>query len=546
MILKRSLMVLAAVGLAACEPSEPKTEGAAPAMRRLSNDQYRNIIADIFGPHITVAGQADAILRNEGLVAIGARSARITPSGFEKYYTMARSVAQQAVSEENRDSLFPCKPKADNAADDVCAGQFFSQIGRLLYRRPLTAAEIAVPVKASAQGTKVTGDFYRGIAVGLAGMMETPQFLFIADNVEPDPKHAGGVRLTAAAKAARLSFLLWNTTPNDALLSAAEHGELDSKDGLATYVDRMMASPRVEAGARAFLEDFLHFDQFETLEKDSIIYPAFTMRVVEDSKEQVLRTAIDHLIDRGADYRDLFTTRKTFVTGSLARIYRIPTSRPQGSAWVPYEFAADDPRAGILTQIGFVALASHPGRSSPTLRGRAIRENLLCQKVPDPPGNVDFSLFEAPDSALKTARERLTAHRTAPACAGCHKITDPIGLALENLDGVGQFRDDENGAHIDASGDLDGMAFTDAAGLGRAMHDNPATASCVVQRLTSYALGRALESGDREFMAYIEKSFATDGYKFTSLLRRIALSDAFYAVAPAPPAQLTSAAENKP
>ncbi len=281
---------------------------------------------------------------------------------------------------------------------------------------------------------------------------------------------------------------------------------------------------------RSFLDDFLRFDQFETLEKDSVIYPAFSVRVIDDAREQVLRTALDHLLERREDYRDLFTTRRTFITGGLARIYRVPTARPEGSAWTPYEFAADEAYAGLITLIGFAAPASHPGRSSPTLRGRAIRENLLCQKVPDPPGNVDFSLFESAGMQKKTARERLEAHRTAPACAGCHKITDPIGLALENFDGIGQFRTAENGSAIDASGDLDGAVFRDAAGLGTALRNHPATPSCLVQRLTSYALGRPTGRAEKELLAWLGESFAADDYRFPDLLRRIALSDALFAV----------------
>ncbi|MBM3514606.1 MAG: DUF1592 domain-containing protein [Alphaproteobacteria bacterium] len=510
-------------------------------MRRLSNDQYRNVVADVFGPHITVAGQADGLPRSEGLMAVGARTSRITPSGFEKYYAMAKSVATQVVAPENRASSISCVPANIDAADDPCARAFFTQAGRLLYRRPLTETELAVPLKAASDAAATYKDFYRGLAVGLTGMMTTPQFLFVSDTTEPDPGNKGGVRLTAHAKAARLSFLLWNTTPDEMLLKAADSGALHSEKELAAQVERLMGSHRLEVGVRAFFEDFLHFEQFETLEKDRVIYPAFTIKVVEDAREQLLRTAVDHLIVRGEDYRALFTTRKTFVTGSLARIYRVPTSRPAGSAWVPYEFPADDPRAGILTMVGFSALASHPGRSSPTLRGRAIREHLLCQKVPDPPGDVDFSLFESPDAVLKTARERLTLHRTNDACAGCHKITDPIGLGLENLDGLGQYRTAESGAAIDASGDLDGLAFADAAGLGKAMHDNPATASCVVNKLTSYAVGRGMSPTDRETVTYFEKRFAEEGYRFPDLLKSIATSDAFFAVT-APPLQSANAA----
>ena len=526
------LSALAALSalLSSCGDVEPKSTGAPPAMRRLTNDQYRNIIADVFGPQIVVAGQADPLLRTDGLLAVGARSARITPSGFEKFYGLARSISQLVVNEDNRDHLIPCQPASAKGADDACAQQFIAKVGRLLYRRPLLPGELDTAMKSAGLAAQTTGNFNRGLSVALSGMMTPPQFLFVVDETEPDPDQRGHIRLTAYAKASRLSFLLWNTTPHEALLNAAEKGLLHTTEGLSAQVDAMMASPRFEAGVRAFLDDFLRFDQFETLEKDSVIYPAFTVKVVEDAREQVLRTAVDHLVDRQRDYRDLFTTRQTFISGALARIYRVPTTKPSGNAWVPYEFAPDDPRVGLLTQVGFAALASHPGRSSPTLRGRAIREALLCQKVPDPPGNVDFSLFEAADLNNKTARERLTAHRTAPACAGCHKLTDPIGLGLENLDGVGQLRATENGAMIDASGDLDGITFNDAAGLGKAMRENPATTSCLVDRLTAYALGRSATAGQIVFLDYLKATFVKDGYRLPDLMRRIATSEALYAV----------------
>jgi len=499
-------------------------------MRRLSNEQYRNVIADVFGSHIIVAGEADSLLRTDGLLALGARTARITPSGFEKYYGMARSIAKQVVNERNRASQFFCEPVSGTAPDDACAHQFFSDVGRLLYRRPLTDTELAIPVRAARVGAESKGDFYHGIALGLTGMLTAPQFLFVIDMTEPDPGNPGHVRLTAYSKAARISFLLWNTTPNETLLAAAQIGDLNTRDGLLYHVERMMASPRLEAGVRAFFMDFLHFEDFEILEKDSIIYPAFTIQVIEDAKEQLLLTVLDVLMDRREDYRNLFTTKKTFITGPLARIYRVPTSLPAGNAWVPYEFPKVDPRAGLIMQVGFSALASHPGRSSPTLRGMAIREAFLCQKVPAPPGDVDFSEFEDPDSPDPTAKDRLSAHSVEPACAGCHKIMDPIGLGLEQLDGIGQFRSTENGALIDASGELDGIPFEDGAGLGRALWQNPATTSCLANRLTEFAFGRPLNGEDRAFMSYLETQFAEDGYRFPELLKKIATSLAFYKV----------------
>jgi hypothetical protein len=531
----RSLLPIASAlalicGLAACGPSAPKVEGGTPDMRRLTEEQYANIVADVFGSQIQIAGRFDPLLRTDGLVALGARSARITPAGFEQYYELAKSIAAQVTAPANRDDLIPCKP-AKAGPDDACARTFFAQVGRLLYRRPLAPKELDTPVKAAHDFATTTGDFYEGLANGLAGMLTTPQFLFVADTTEPDPEHAGQVRLTAYAKASRLSFLLWNTNPDDQLLAAADAGDLGTARGLERQVDRMLASPKVDQAVRAFFKDFLDFARFETLEKDPVIYPAYGLRVTEDAKEQLLRTVTDHLVTRAEDYRDLYTTRRTFITPALARIYHVPAGHPDGG-WSPYEFPKDDPRAGIITQIGFVAANSHPGRSSPTLRGRAIRELLLCQKVPDPPGNVDFSVFTDPNSPNKTARDRLTAHRTSDSCAGCHKITDPIGLGLENFDGAGEFRTAENGVAIDASGELDGVPYKDGVSLGKAIHDSPATTSCLVNRMAAYAVGRATRPADGPYLAYLEQGFARSGYKLPELLRRIALSDYLYAVIP--------------
>lgn len=289
----------------------------------------------------------------------------------------------------------------------------------------------------------------------------------------------------------------------------------------------MLAAPeRLERAARAFFADLLLLDKFDVLTKDPVIYPYFTSLVAQSAREQILRLIADHLLARGADYRDLFTTPHSFVDGVLAPVQRVPA---QGADWIPVTL---DQRhsAGLMTSLGFLAAHSHPGRSSPTLRGKAIREALLCQKVPDPPPNVDFELFEGSLETMKTARERLTAHSTDAVCAGCHKITDPIGLALENFDGAGMFRTAEKGATIDASGDLDGQPFADPAELGQAMRGHPALVPCLVSRLYSHAIGRETAAADRPWLAYMVKRFADDHYRYPDLLRRIALSRAFSAV----------------
>ncbi len=246
---------------------------------------------------------------------------------------------------------------------------------------------------------------------------------------------------------------------------------------------------------------------------------------------ETLRTVVDHLLTKDRDYRDLFTTRDTFMSMNLAAIYGVPTV----TGWVPYTFTEDSHRSGLLTQVSFLAAHAHPVRSSVTRRGKALRELFLCQVVPAPPPNVDFSKLDDPDPSLKTARERLKVHATNPSCAGCHKIMDPMGYALEHFDGAGQFRATENGATLDTAGSLDGVAFKDVEGLGKALHDHPALPACLVSRVYSFATGGPVSvAQDKALLEHFQERFSKAGYKLPDLLRDIALSNAFSEVREGP------------
>ncbi len=539
-------IVLAAFAFAGCAPadmgatvsapkmSDPAAVGGPAVMRRLTQRQYEQVIADLFGRDVVAGGPFDPDQRENGLFAVGASQISIAGAGLQQYERMAKNVAAQVTDEKNRAVLIGCAPAAANQPDDACAKAFIGRVGRYLYRRPPTDLELAARVTGAAEATKTRASFYAGLETTLGSMLVSPNFLFIQEVTEPDPGRPREQRLDGFSKAARLSFLLWNNAPDDELLAAAEKGELHTKKGLARQVDRMLASPRLESGLRAFFIDMLEFDRFDTLSKDSVLYPKFNFKIGEQEQEQTLRTIVDHLIAKNGDYRDLFTTRHTFLTRELAAVYDVPL-RSVGNGWQPYEFGPAAQQAGILTHASFVSLHSHPGRTSPTLRGKALREVLLCQKVPDPPGNVNFAVVQdTKNPVYKTVRQRLNAHATEAMCTGCHKIMDPAGLALENFDTVGGYRATENGAPIDASGEIDGNKFVDAAGLGKAIHDSPAATACVVNRLYSYGIGRKPTKGEVDWLATtLTKTFAADGYKLPQLLRRIATSDSFFRIAPA-------------
>ena len=523
-------------GQAARSDDIAATAGGPTVLRRLTQAQYQHVIADVFGSDITIGGRFEPDLRDGGLIEVGAGKVSVPASGLEQYGKMARSVSTQVFDKAHRDGMIDCKPAAANAPDDKCASQFIAQVGRLLYRRPLAQDELGPLVQGAADATKTVGDFYAGLQITLTSMLQSPQFLFNWETSKPDPNNPGQQTLDAYSKAARLSFFLWDTAPDDVLLTAAQSGELDTPKGFGTQVDRLLASPRLEAGARAYFADMLGFDGFDNLSKDPTIYPKYSFGLATDAQEQTLRTITNHLLVKNGDYRDLFTTRDTFLSRQLGAVYAIPVRKDAPGAtpdgWQPYTFPAGDPRSGILMQISFLALHSHPGRTSPTLRGKALREAVLCQKVPDPPGNVNFNLVQDTKNPLyKTVRQRLEAHRTQPACTGCHKIMDPIGLSLENFDSIGTYRPGENGTPIDASGEIDGVKFSDAEGLGKAVHDHPATTACLVNRLYAYSVGRTPTKSENEWLnSDLKKDFAADGYKLPPLMRRIVTSDVFFRV----------------
>nr|WP_298727389.1 DUF1592 domain-containing protein [uncultured Steroidobacter sp.] len=523
------VVAVAAIGAAAAVGlmngnREPESKGTPASLRLLTEQQYLNTVMYVFGPNVKPTANFAAVPRIDGLLNSGTAVAGITDTQLEIYQKTAGKVAAEIVREESRAYLVPCSPAATNAADPECARTFLSQVGPLLYRRPVPPERLDALIDEANEAAASLKDFYQGLSVAIEGLLLSPSVLLVAEHPEPDPERAGEQRLDAYSLATRLSLFLWNAAPDAQLLKAAESGELHTRRGLERQVDRMLASPRLETGVRALFDDMFAFEQFATLAKDNLIYPIFSGETAVDAREQTLRTVVDHLVTRRKDYRDLFTTRQTFMSPSLAPIYQVPASGP---GWEPFEFPADSPRTGLLTQVSFLALHSHPGRSSATMRGKALREVFLCQDVPKPPPNVDFSAIQNPDPNIKTARERVNFHLQDPGCAGCHRITDPMGLTMEAFDGSGGFRQTENDAPIDTSGNLDGVEFTDAAGLGEALRDNPQLPWCMVRRAFAYGTGTPSAENDRRVLEYLSERFEADGYVLPDLLREIALSRAF-------------------
>ena len=496
------------------------------AYRRLTGSQYRHAVTDLFGDDIEINARFEPEQRVEGLEAVGNADLSITTSGLEQYYAVARSIADQVTTDARRSEVFGCELTSTDESARECLESFVRERGRLLLRRSLSDEEVAARMEAWDAVAAQSGDAVHAARLVLTGLLVDPEFLFRVERAEPDPAHAGELRLDARTKAARLSFMLWDAPPDAELLAAAESGELHNSVALRRQVDRLLDSPRFEDGVRAFFTDMLHFDRFETTTKDPQLYPIYSQAVADSAREETLRFLVRNLVAENRDYLDIFTSRDTVINRALAAVYQVPY--PSREAWTNYSFSEDSERSGLLTQVTFASLFSHPGSSSPTIRGQHLEEIFMCTNIPDPPADVDFSQVQALD--VGTVRERLEAHRTEPACAGCHQIMDPAGLALENFDTIGRFRMTENDAPIDVRSEINGRVYEGARGVGQYVRDNPFTTQCIVQRAHYYGVGRTYDLDDRDYLNAQHEAFNQGGHKLRDLFRNILSDPHFYAV----------------
>jgi len=504
--------------------------GQVVSLRRLTQNEYRNSIADIFGPEIVVQGTFEPPQRIGGLQATSTAMLSITPGGFESFTKMADSIAEQVAGQKYRAKL-PCAPESAKEPDDACMMQVLNHYGPSLYRRPLTQDELNNGIKLSHDLAQKSGDFYTGLRYGLASLIQSPDFLFRKEIAIPagDNKYA----LDAYSRATRLSYLMWDTAPDAELLAAAAHGDLSNAAGLEKQVDRLMSSPRLDVGMRGFFTDMLELDNFDTVSKDGVLYPKWASVIGASAREETLRTVIDTTLHQNGDIRDLMTSRKTILNRNLAAVYQVPFPF-EGGDWMPYEFSADSGRSGLVTQVSMLSMFSHPGRSSPTERGVALMDIFLCSPTPPPPADVDFSLINDVNNAtLRTTRQRLMAHASNKTCASCHTHSDPIGLTLEGFDTIGGRRTVEDGKPIDVSGTIQGKTFMDGQGLGQYLHDNPRYPQCVARKLDAYALGMNSEQIDASSFKAAYQAFIDSGYRMRTLLKGLVEAPDFFS-APAP------------
>ncbi len=514
--------LLGAAVAAACtgtieDPPDQKQKSAAfspgpSSLRVLTPRQYARSVRDLLGADVPVEeiGQWRS--------SIAAAQGGVAPALVKAYEQQALSVSEYVFGDDARRSkLVGCTPSP--VADDDCTRDFLTSFGRKAWRRPLTTAELARYSGVASQIGVELGA-WRGLELAVAGLLQSPNFIYRVELGEPVKNQPERLAFSGFELASRLSYFIWGTTPDDALLDAAAAGELERPETLAKHVDRLLADERATEGTVEFYADLLDLDALLHLEKDAQHLTGVTPTLGASMREQLVRT-----VSGVSDFRELFTTRNTFVNAELAALMDLPGTF--GSDFQAVTLAADSPRAGLLTLPGLLAIHSGQADTSPTLRGKFVRTVLLCQTIPPPPPGVVTSLPAQPPDQLVTTRDLLGQHQTDPICAGCHARMDPIGLALESFDAIGRYRTTQNDLPIDTSGEIDGIEFADARGLSNALANHPDLGGCFVRKLYRYATAHIEGEGEEVVIASVQGQVESANDDVKAALRAIALSDGF-------------------
>jgi hypothetical protein len=448
----------------------------------------------------------------------------LSPLHIENYYAAAVALVDEALATASqRSKLVTCDLVAQGA---TCARTVLDAFVPLAWRRPVTSAEIDVLMSAVTLAGTQTDPVEQGLKIALRSVLMSPHFIF---RVETDatPTAATPHPLQQYEIASRLSYFLWSSMPDAELFAAAKAGGLSQTAALQAQVTRMLASPKAAALSDNFAGQWLYTRQIEDATPDPKLFPAFDVSLRAAMKLE-MEAMFKEVVVNGMAADKLLTADFTFANDRLAKHYGLPAV---GSATPVKVSLTGTARGGILSQGGFLTVTSHQNRTSPTVRGKWIMNQLLCLTVPPPPPDVDTSID--PTKVMGTLRQQLEAHRANPACASCHKQMDPIGLGLENYDAIGTYRTTDNGLAIDASGELpDGRKFSGVPQLAGLVAADANFGRCLAEQLYTYALGRAPEivaAGhmDPAVLYGIAQSFRGNGYNFKDLVTQIATSPTF-------------------
>lgn len=512
---------------------EPTCTGPSPGsapIRRLTRFELNNTLRDLLFDTSKAADALPPELRGNGFNndAASLTTSRVLVDGYHSLATtLAKRVTQDAGTLAR---LSPCDVATQG--EEACAQSFIADFGRKAFRRVLTDAE-----RSSFFGVYQAGKEGTGHADGLRAVIEmalqAPQFLFRIEHGTAVPGQ-NLRRPTSSEMATRLAYLLWASTPDDPLLDSAEAGALDTKERVLAQATLMLEDDKARDVVRYFTNTLYGIGGLDGLERNAEAFPTY-----DRSLGPLFRQETEHFIDNvvwegEGDFATLFNASYTFVNGPLAAFYGLDGVTGDG-----FQRVERDPtkRLGLLTHASILASTTPGSRNNPVVRGKFIAEDLFCLDVPSPPPGLNVT--EPPPDPTRTTRERFIAHRDADECSGCHAMLDPIGFGLEHFDGVGLWRDTENGKPIDASGELPDVdvagPFDGPVELAEKIAQSQDARRCFVNRWLAFAYGRVPGDGDACTRAQLEKSFRDSDGNVKALLLAATQADAFLYLPPSTP-----------
>ena len=431
----------------------------------------------------------------------------------------------------SRQQVFVCHPSTEAEASP-CARTILAGLARRAYRGYVLDEDVDVLLDFYEAGRADGGSFEDGIELALRRLLVSPEFLYRIEadvrDAEADAAASGVYRLNDLALASRLSFFLWSSIPDEALLVVAEAGRLTNPDELDRQVTRMLADPRSVALTDNFAGQWLQLRNLETVVRPGDPYSLVFDESLRQAMLRETQLFIDSIIREDRSLVEILTADYTYLNERLARHYDIPHVR--GSQFRRVVLPAESPRRGLLGHGSVLTITSHAIRTSPVNRGKWILDNVLGTPPPDPPPNIPALDDKRTQQKMATLRERMSQHRANPVCASCHNVIDPAGFALENFDAIGRWRTvDESFNPIDASGSLpDGTPFDGVVDLTKALVQRPERfVTTVTEKLLIYALGRGVEYYDMPALRGIVREAAATNYSSHAVVRGIVKSYPF-------------------
>jgi hypothetical protein len=487
-------------------------------------------MSDVFGYAVDI-NTLDTDSWDANFASIGAAVVVTSDQGAEQYNTAVENAVNVVFADATKRSQFiGCTPSGQST--DTCLRGYIQKLGLRAWRRPLTSAELDGFGALAAGASTTLASAVEGARWATVALFESPNFIY---RPELGASSTGGaLRFSGYEQAGRLSFLIWNSLPDQTLMDQATSGMLATADGIRTAATRMLDAAAGRESVGNFAEEYLRLDRIATQAKDPSLFPAYVPSLQTAMVRDMRDTWASLVFDDQVSAMNLFTTTKVVVNADLAKIYGLSTTGLTSTTFKTMTLPADGPRAGILSKAAVLSDFANQQSGSPTLRGKFIRESLMCLTVPPPPPGVNTAAVDQPTDVPMTKRQRLEAHRAASGCAACHALMDPLGLPLESYDAIGAYRTTDNGLPVDPTSTFDGQAIADSKGLGVVASQSVTVAQCLVQKYYSYAMGYQQRDVDGSVLNTLMTAFNASGYKLRDLILAIVTNDAFSTVAPQP------------